>query len=127
MNQDDQQNSRNTATARFAGWLAVGVLFMVGCIAPISFFDWIPAALLAGFLIWRGVRSPRYFFAFAAGIGITLVGLGIVNGTYRIMLLYGSVVIAGESSSTPPSAPVLRMRSRPAAREARAEPLLHRR
>jgi hypothetical protein len=95
LNQDDQQNSRNTATARFAGWLAVGVLFMVGCIAPISFFDWIPAALLAGFLIWRGVRSPRYFFAFAAGIGITLVGLGIVNGTYRIMLLYGSVVIAG--------------------------------
>ena len=92
---DDQHNTGNAATAKFVGWLAVGVLFMVGCIAPISFFDWIPAALLAGFLIWRGVRSPRYFFAFAAGIGITLFGLGIVNGTYRILLLYGTVVTAG--------------------------------
>jgi|GEM_PF-1514149 hypothetical protein len=92
---DDQHNTRNVAGAKFAGWLAVGALFMIGCIAPISFFDWIPAAILAGFLIYRGVRSPRYFFAFAAGIGITLVGLGIVNSTYRILLLYGIVVIAG--------------------------------
>lgn len=68
---------------------------MVGCIAPIGFFDWIPALLLAGFLIWRRVRSPRYFFAFVTGLGITLVGLGVVNGTYAIMLLYGSVLIAG--------------------------------
>jgi hypothetical protein len=92
---DDQHNTRNAAAAKFVGWLAVGALFMIGCIAPISFFDWIPAALLAGFLVWRGVRSPRYFFAFAAGIGIALVGLGIVNSTYRILLLYGIVVIAG--------------------------------
>ncbi|MCB0863088.1 MAG: hypothetical protein KDB66_07745 [Solirubrobacterales bacterium] len=92
---DDQHNTRNAAAAKFAGWMVVGVLFMIGCIAPISFFDWIPAALLAAFLIWRGVRSPRYFFSFAAGIGITLFGLGIVNGTYRILLLYGTVVTAG--------------------------------
>jgi hypothetical protein len=30
-----------------------------------------------------------------AGIGATLLCLGIVNGTYKIMLLYGSVVVAG--------------------------------
>jgi hypothetical protein len=92
---DDQHNSRNAALLKFAAWLAVGVLFMIGCIAPIGFFDWIPAVALGGILIWRGVRSPRYFFAFVAGIGATLLCLGVVNGTYKIMLLYGSVVIAG--------------------------------
>jgi len=91
----DQENTRNGAIARFAGWVAVGILFMVGCIAPIGFFDWIPAVLLAGVLIYLKVRSPRYFFAFVAGIGITLIGLAAVNGTYVIMFLYGSVLVAG--------------------------------
>jgi len=92
---DDQKNTRNAALIRFLAWVAVGILFMIGCIAPIGFFDWIPAAVLAIVLIWRGVRSPRYLFPFVAGIGLTLIGLGIVNGTYVIMLLYGSVLLAG--------------------------------
>ncbi len=95
MTAEDQKNTRNQAAARFLGWAAVGLLFMIGCIAPIGFFDWIPAAILAGVLIALKVRSPRYFFAFAAGIGVALIGLGLVNGTYAIMLLYGTVVTAG--------------------------------
>lgn len=95
MTTDDQHNSRNGALARFVGWLAVGILFMVGCIAPIGFFDWIPAVILAGVLVYLKVRSPRYLFPFVAGIGLTLIGLGLVNGTYVIMLLYGSVLVAG--------------------------------
>ncbi|MBN8867041.1 MAG: hypothetical protein J0H98_05770 [Solirubrobacterales bacterium] len=91
----DQHNTRNGALARFLGWAAVGVLFMVGCIAPIGFLDWIPAVLLAVVLVVLGVRSPRYFFAFVAGIGVTLICLGIVNGTYVLMLLYGTVVLTG--------------------------------
>lgn len=80
---------------RFSAWVAVGLFFMLGCITPPGFFLWIPALLLAGVLIWLGVRSPRYFFAFIVGLGVTLIGLGLVNGTYMIMLLYGSVLIAG--------------------------------
>jgi len=92
---DDQHNTRNAALAKFIAWLAVGTLFMVGCIAPIGFFDWIPAVILGAVLVWRGVRSPRYFFPFVSGIGVALFGLGAVNGTYAIMLLYGTVVTAG--------------------------------
>lgn len=90
-----QKGGRGPATARFLFWAAVGIFFMVGNIAPIGFVLWIPAALLAGALIAFGVRSPRYFFAFVFGIGVTLVGLGLVNGTYVLMLLYGSVLIGG--------------------------------
>lgn len=81
----------------FAGWMAAGVLFMVGCIAPIGFLCWIPAAIVAGALIAAGARSPRYFFSFVAGIGLTLIALGATNGTYVLMLLYGSVLVAGGS------------------------------
>lgn len=91
----DNETSRFPAAGRFLVWLAVGVLFMVGCVAPIGFLLWIPAAVLAGALIALGIRSPRYFFAFVTGLGLTLVGLGIVNGTYTVMLFYGVVVIGG--------------------------------
>ena len=83
------------AAGRFIAWAAAGVLFMLGCITPIGFLLWIPAAVLAGVLIAAGIRSPRFFFAFVAGIGLTLISLGILNGTYVIMLLYGSVLTAG--------------------------------
>lgn len=91
----DQENTRNAALARFAAWAAVGVLFMLGCITPIGFLLWVPAALLASVLIAVGVRSPRYFFAFVFGLGLTLVSLGLTNGTYVLMLLYGSVLVGG--------------------------------
>ncbi len=81
--------------ARFAAWAAVGVFFMLGCITPPGFLFWIPAVLVAGALIWLGIRSPRYFFAFVVGLGVTLIFLGVINGTYVIMLLYGSVLVAG--------------------------------
>lgn len=70
-------------------------MFMVGCIAPIGFLMWIPAAILAAALITKGVRSPRFFFAFTTGIGVTLLALALVNGTYVIFLLYGTVVTVG--------------------------------
>lgn len=70
---------------------------MVGCIAPIGFLMWIPAAVVIGALVAAGFRTPRYFFAFVAGIGVTLITLGIVNGTYVLMLLYGTVLVAGGS------------------------------
>ncbi len=80
---------------RFLSWAAVGVLFMLGCITPVGFLLWIPAAALAAALISMKVRSPRYFFAFVTGLGVTLIALGIVNGTYVVMLLYGTVLTAG--------------------------------
>ena len=83
------------SAARFAAWAAVGVLFMLGCITPTGFLFWIPAAVFAAILIAVGIRSPRYFFSFVFGIGLTLIGLGIVNGTYVLMLLYGSVLVGG--------------------------------
>lgn len=91
----DQANSRGSATARFVAWAAVGIVFMVGCIAPVGFLAWIPAAAFAAVLIALGVRSPRYLFAFVSGLGLTLITLGLINGTYVIMLLYGSVLVAG--------------------------------
>lgn len=81
----------------FAGWVAVGILFMVGCIAPVGFLLWAPAVVLAGILIALRARSPRYFFPFVVGIGITLLSLGITNGTYVLMLLYGTILVAGGS------------------------------
>jgi len=81
----------------FASWAAVGVVFMVGCIAPIGFLMWIPAAALAAIAVALRARSVRYLFAFVAGIGLTLIALGIVNGTYVLMLLYGSVLVSGGS------------------------------
>lgn len=83
------------AAARFAAWAGVGVLFMLGCITPIGFLFWIPAGVLGGVLIGLKVRSPRYFFAFVFGIGLTLISLGLTNGTYVLMLLYGSVLVGG--------------------------------
>ncbi|HMT03979.1 MAG: hypothetical protein KDB48_00190 [Solirubrobacterales bacterium] len=80
---------------RFLAWAAVGVLFMVGCIAPVGFLIWLPAAVLAGLLVTLKVRSPRYFFAFVGGLGVTLMTLGLINGTYVLMLLFGSVLVAG--------------------------------
>lgn len=82
-------------TGRFAAWAAVGVLFMIGCISPVGFLLWVPAAALGAVLIALKIRSPRYFFAFVFGLGLTLIGLGITNGTYVIMLLYGTVLVAG--------------------------------
>ena len=82
-------------TLRFGAWAGVGLLFMLGCITPVGFLLWIPAALLAGLLILTGARSPRFFFAFGAGLGLALVALGILNGTYIAMLFYGLVLIGG--------------------------------
>ncbi len=80
---------------KFLPWAAAGVMFMVGAIAPIGFLMWIPAAILMAVLIATGVRSPRSFFAFASGIGVTLLALAVVNHTYIIFLLYGTVVTTG--------------------------------
>jgi len=79
---------------RYLAWTAVGVLFMTGNIAPVGKVLWIAAAVLAAGLIWSGARTPRYFFAFVAGIGATLIVLSLVNTTYILMLLYGSVLVA---------------------------------
>jgi len=68
---------------------------MVGCIAPVGFLLWLPALSLAGAMIGAGARSPRFFFAFVAGIGLALVALGLVNRTYLTMLLLGGVTFAG--------------------------------
>lgn len=76
-------------------WIAVGVLFMVGCIAPVGFLVWIPAAVLAAALIALGARSPRNFFPFVCGIGLTLMVLGVINGTYVVMLPFGATTVAG--------------------------------
>ena len=83
------------AGSRFICWGAVGVLFMLGCITPTGFLFWIPAAVLAAVLIGLKIRSPRFFFAFASGIGITLIGLGIVNSTYLVMVLFGIFLTTG--------------------------------
>ncbi len=80
---------------KFLPWSAAGVLFMVGCIAPVGFLMWIPALVLIAVLLAMGVRSPRSFFAFATGIGVTLITLAIVNHTYVMFLLYGTVVTVG--------------------------------
>ncbi|MDQ2699964.1 MAG: hypothetical protein M3Y23_01410 [Actinomycetota bacterium] len=79
---------------RYFAWLAVGVLFMTGNITPVGKILWIAGAVLAAGLLVAGARSPRYFFAFVAGIGVTLIVLAIVNTTYILMLLYGSVLLA---------------------------------
>ena len=79
----------------FLPWWAAGVLFMVGCIAPIGFLMWIPAFALIAALIFMGVRSPRSFFAFASGIGSTMIALAILNHQYVIFVLYGTVVTVG--------------------------------
>ena len=80
---------------RYLSWAAVGVLFMVGTIAPVGKVLWIAAAIVAAVLIFVvKARTPRYFFAFVAGIGATLITLGIVNHTYIVMVLYGTVLIA---------------------------------
>lgn len=80
---------------KFLPWAAAGVLFMVGVIAPAGFLMWIPAAILMAALIATGLRSPRSFFAFVSGIGATLLALALVNHTYIIFLLYGTVVTVG--------------------------------
>ena len=67
---------------------------MVGTIAPVGKILWLAAALIAAILVFRDVRSPRYFFAFVAGIGATLISLAIVNGTYVMMAFYGTVLIS---------------------------------
>jgi len=79
---------------RYLAWAAVGVLFMVGCIAPVGKLLWIPAAVLAAALIALGARTPRYFFAVVAGIGATLIALALINTTYFFMAFYGSVLVA---------------------------------
>jgi hypothetical protein len=79
---------------RYLAWTAVGVLFMVGIIAPVGKILWIAAALLALALIAAKIRSPRYFFAFVAGIGATLIGLALVNTTYIFMAFYGTVLVS---------------------------------
>lgn len=68
---------------------------MIGNITPIGIFAWILAAILAAVMIFFKVRSLRFIFAFVAGLGVPLIGLGIVNSTYVFMLLYGSVLVAG--------------------------------
>jgi len=79
---------------RYLAWAAVGVLFMVGSIAPVGKLLWIPAVILAAALIVARIRTPRYFFAFVAGIGATLIGLAIVNNTYIFMAFYGTVLVS---------------------------------
>lgn len=79
---------------RYLAWTAVGVLFMVGTIAPIGKLLWIPAVILALLLVAAKIRSPRYFFAFVAGIGATLIGLALVNTTYIFMAFYGTVLVS---------------------------------
>ena len=78
---------------KYVSWSAVGVLFMVGVIAPVGKILWIPAAIIAAILIGVHIRTPRYFFAFVSGIGATLIGLGIYNTTYIALILYGSVLV----------------------------------
>ena len=80
---------------KFLPWALAGVLFMIGCIAPVGVLLWIPAFALMALLSATGNRSPRSFFAFAAGIGLTLIGLAVINHTYLIFLLYGGVVTTG--------------------------------
>jgi len=80
---------------RFLAWLAVGALFMVGCVAPIGFVAWIPAAVLALAAIALGARSMRFFFAFVAGIGAVLLVVGVRDSTYVTMAFLGVFVIAG--------------------------------
>lgn len=92
---DEQNGNPGVEWGRFLAWAAVGILAMAGCVAPVGFLLWIPAAALAGLLIAFKVRSPRYFFSFVTGLGLTLFGLGILNGTYAILLLFGLLVIAG--------------------------------
>ncbi|MGB0120708.1 MAG: hypothetical protein WBP55_07135 [Solirubrobacterales bacterium] len=79
---------------RYFSWMAVGILFMVGNIAPVGKVLWIAAALVAAVLILLKVRSPRYFFAFVGGIGVTLFGLAMINHTYIFMAFYGTVLVA---------------------------------
>lgn len=79
---------------RYLAWTAVGVLFMVGTIAPVGKLLWIPAVILALLLVAAKIRSPRYFFAFVAGIGATLIGLALVNTTYIFMAFYGTVLVS---------------------------------
>lgn len=67
---------------------------MVGNIAPVGKLLWIPAVLLATGLVAARIRTPRYFFAFVAGIGATLIGLAIVNDTYIFMVFYGTVLVS---------------------------------
>ena len=86
---------RARIVAAFLAWTAAGILFMAGSIAPVGSVLWIPAAVGALVLIAAGARSPRYFFAFVAGIGITLVGLGTVNSDYTPMVAYGVFLVAG--------------------------------
>jgi len=80
---------------RYLSWATVGVLFMIGTIAPVGKILWIAAAVVAAVLLRFGARTPRYFFAVVAGIGATLVGLAFVNTTYILMILYGGVLICG--------------------------------
>lgn len=68
---------------------------MLGCISPAGFVLWIPSAALGATLVATGFRSPRFFFSFVVGIGLTLIGLGITNDTYLVMLLYGGMLVAG--------------------------------
>jgi len=79
---------------RYLSWAAVGVLFMVGSIAPVGKVLWIPAVIGAILLAVAKVRSPRYFFAFVAGIGATLIVLALINTTYIFLAFYGTVLLS---------------------------------
>ncbi|MDQ2622382.1 MAG: hypothetical protein M3Y45_05000 [Actinomycetota bacterium] len=86
----------NGVVLKFPLWGAVGVLFMVGCVAPVGFVIWIPAAVLALILITVGNRSVRpMFFGFVAGIGVTLIVVGILNTIYLPASFLGLFLIAG--------------------------------
>jgi hypothetical protein len=79
---------------KFVCWLPVGILFMIGIIAPIGFLTWIPAAIIAGILWAGGMRSPRFAFPFVSGLGLTLIGLGLIHDKYIFMVFYGTVLLS---------------------------------
>lgn len=76
--------------------MAVGALFMAGCVAPVGFALWIPAAVLAAILIAVGLRAVRnVFFGFVAGVGVVLIAVGILDATYVAISFLGAFVILG--------------------------------
>lgn len=86
----------NGVVLKFILWLVVGALFMVGCVAPVGFTMWIPAAVLALILLAVGSRAVRaMMFGFVAGVGATVIVVGLLNTTYLAASFLGLFLIVG--------------------------------
>ncbi len=85
----------NGVVLKFPLWMVVGALFMIGCVAPVGFTMWIPAGVIALGLIGLGNRSIRPVFGFIAGIGATLIVVGLLNTTYLPASFLGVFLILG--------------------------------